>query len=278
MDVFSRVTAQMLSHRPLPPLHMLKYCDYPAGLVSDFHQMDAIHQALLILSGNAIFQEEDGEELKCAPGTFVAIPLGCSYKWRMPEPVRMFQCHHDAFLYEQHRELSFLFGRASCQLTATDVGVEWTSRVESRIAEIEKEASWVKDSQLSLATFELFVRALASRGGINGECGEHPAIERAIAHMRAGIRKELELNAVARAAGMGASRLTQLFRERFGMPPMQYFARLKADKAMEMILSTRLGVGEIACALGFSTVNYFSRFFKRWTGISPQTARNRNKV
>ena len=49
---------------------------------------------------------------------------------------------------------------------------------------------------------------------------------------------------------------------------MQYFADLRIEEAKNL-LQNGMGVNEAADALGFSSASYFSRWFKKETGIAP---------
>ena len=50
---------------------------------------------------------------------------------------------------------------------------------------------------------------------------------------------------------------------------MEYRQKVRINEAKELLVSTRLGVKEIAEKCGFSGANYFSLIFKREVGISP---------
>jgi AraC-like DNA-binding protein len=50
---------------------------------------------------------------------------------------------------------------------------------------------------------------------------------------------------------------------------VQYVARLKTDRAKELLSTGLYTVTEIALLCGFKNVYYFSRVFKNAVGISP---------
>ncbi|MDD5727593.1 MAG: AraC family transcriptional regulator [Victivallales bacterium] len=72
--------------------------------------------------------------------------------------------------------------------------------------------------------------------------------------------------------------LRHIFKKRTGMLPKIYIDRLKARKAVELLLSGDSTVAEIAGRLGYVDQYHFSRRFKKLTGLSPfryrQTFRN----
>ncbi len=65
------------------------------------------------------------------------------------------------------------------------------------------------------------------------------------------------------------SSLQKLFQHKVGCGAMQYFQRMKVDRAKELIREKKLNFSEISEKLGFSSIHYFSRRFKSITGMTP---------
>lgn len=58
-----------------------------------------------------------------------------------------------------------------------------------------------------------------------------------------------------------------------GRTPDEYFQQKRLEAAKEMLSDRKNTVGEIANTLGYSNVQYFSRLFKKITGIAPHEYR-----
>ncbi len=59
------------------------------------------------------------------------------------------------------------------------------------------------------------------------------------------------------------------FKEEYGMTVLSYLNSLKIKEARRLLLEERLSVTEIADELGFESIHYFTRFFKKTTGQTP---------
>lgn len=81
------------------------------------------------------------------------------------------------------------------------------------------------------------------------------------------IAENLSVEEIARLAGISVSKLKGLFREKGGV--LHTFIRMKIERAKRMIEARQMNFSEIADALGFASLHYFSRTFKTVTGVSP---------
>jgi AraC-like DNA-binding protein len=85
----------------------------------------------------------------------------------------------------------------------------------------------------------------------------------------------LTIGAVAERVGVTQAHLTRLFTEQFGMPPLQYWRRLRMETAASLLLNTTKSIKEIAWEMGYANQFHFSRSFSRVAEISPQRFRER---
>ena len=104
------------------------------------------------------------------------------------------------------------------------------------------------------------LRFKAAREFIITHCAEHWTLER-----------------MAAVAGYSVSRFCALYTEQFGKSPMDELLDKRLKLAKKMLLFSTHKIGEISLMCGFSSVHYFSRFFKARTGESPSEYSNRKK-
>lgn len=81
--------------------------------------------------------------------------------------------------------------------------------------------------------------------------------------------KQLTISQICRDNLLSASQLKKLFLEMADSGVIEYFNRMKIDEAKELIRCRRLNFTQIAGHLGYTSVHYFSRQFKRLTGMTP---------
>jgi AraC-like DNA-binding protein len=101
-----------------------------------------------------------------------------------------------------------------------------------------------------------------------------PSLARALDYIHAHYAEDIEVDEIAREAGLSKTVLGERFVELLGEPPIRYCARYRMRKAADL-LETGATADEAACAVGFSSAASFTRSFKREYGEPPATwARN----
>ena len=65
------------------------------------------------------------------------------------------------------------------------------------------------------------------------------------------------------------SRLQKLFQAKCGAGVIEYFSRMKIETAKQLIRNEQMNFTQIAETLGYSSIHYFSRQFRKLTGMSP---------
>jgi AraC-like DNA-binding protein len=101
-----------------------------------------------------------------------------------------------------------------------------------------------------------------------------PCLARALGYIHAHYAEDIEIEQIAREAGLSRTVLGERFGELMGEPPIRYCARYRMRKAADL-LERGVTTAEAAAAVGFSGEAPFTRAFKREYGEPPATwARN----
>ena len=99
-------------------------------------------------------------------------------------------------------------------------------------------------------------------------------IEVTIEFIRKHLSEHLTRADLASVSGLSISRLSRLFHEQVGMPPMVFLEIERLDRARRLLELTPSSINDIALKTGFENPFYFSRRFKFRTGFSPRDYRN----
>ena len=89
--------------------------------------------------------------------------------------------------------------------------------------------------------------------------------------------KDLSLSALAEHFALSPSYIARLFQQQLGKKPSAYVNEVRISAAGTLLSETDLSITEIAEKTGFSDVYYFSKVFKRTTGLSPSHIRSKKK-
>jgi AraC-like DNA-binding protein/quercetin dioxygenase-like cupin family protein len=97
----------------------------------------------------------------------------------------------------------------------------------------------------------------------------HDLTSKVMSYMEAHIDTHLTLNEISQVFCVGKTQLKELFKKHTTYTLMEYFAKLKIDQAKILIREETYNFTEISRQLGFSSVHYFSKAFKKATLMSP---------
>lgn len=98
-------------------------------------------------------------------------------------------------------------------------------------------------------------------------------IAAAIHYMKENIEKHLTLNDLATYTGYSLTHFSSLFKQQTGESPLAYFNRLKIEVSCQMLNDTDMHINQICHKVGITDCYYFSRLFRRITGLSPKEYR-----
>lgn len=113
----------------------------------------------------------------------------------------------------------------------------------------------------ALETEELPVINLDNRTRLVDECRQY---------IETHYAERISVSDVSKKIGTSASYLSRIFKELTGDTVIQHINQHKLEKAKVYLKDTDMKIYEIADAVGFVNITYFSRFFKKHTGISPK--------
>lgn len=103
------------------------------------------------------------------------------------------------------------------------------------------------------------------------------AMRAAIDFMDQHHAEPLRMGTVARAADCCRARLFQNFKDSTGMTPNDFLQRLRINRVQAALASTDESITTIALRAGFSSSQYFSTVFRKYSGVTPNQFRVRHR-
>ena len=129
-------------------------------------------------------------------------------------------------------------------------------------------------SQTVASCLQLLMLSLAEAGAVSSASSAPDAVlfSRAVSFLNSNIHRQPSVLEISRFCGVSEAGLKRLFDKYAGIGVHKYLLKLKIKAAAELLQSGET-VSRTAEALGFNSQSYFSRAFKRETGMAPSTLR-----
>lgn len=81
--------------------------------------------------------------------------------------------------------------------------------------------------------------------------------------------EKITLGRVAGLCGMGPFQFSRMFKRENGMTFQEFLIQYRIKKALELFRNPHISVTEVAFAVGFNDLSYFSRVFRKYVGAVP---------
>lgn len=119
-------------------------------------------------------------------------------------------------------------------------------------------------------TVEFFIESMFTK--TPGKSSE--LIKNAILYMTQNYSKPLTLEETARQVHLTPSYFSSLFKKVCGSSFKEYLNYIRIEASKNLLANTDYAIIDIAVAVGFEEQSYFTRVFKKYTGLTPKQYRN----
>lgn len=258
-----------------PGLSVLRLClnrHLPETKWVEPHQ-HSYAQVLAYLSGSG-WQSIEGERVPVSSGRVIGIPAGVDHAF-VKEKARSPLClvidvktEHRALATPQSRILN-AEARAEIQRC-----LSWLAKQRPR-----RESLRVREAGVVLQIAGLLVETLAAGEG-NRVSSDRGAPQRFANR----VRKELDARKtetwtpveIAERFGIQRDHLNRLLKEECGLTLGQLIAEHRLDQARRGLEKSDREIQEVAASVGILDRNYFARWFRKQTGLTPSAWRKRH--
>lgn len=99
--------------------------------------------------------------------------------------------------------------------------------------------------------------------------GDQGIFLRVTDYLSSHLDEKLTIEKICKDNLIGRSQLQKIFQEQSGLGIIEYFSNMKIEAAKHMMRTDHLNFTQISEKLGYSSIHYFSRQFKKITGMTP---------
>lgn len=94
------------------------------------------------------------------------------------------------------------------------------------------------------------------------------------AYIQQNLHDDLQIRSICQTFNISRGMLYQLAKKNFGCGITEYVSLCRLNTAKKLLKRSDLHISEVAEQVGFADVNYFIRFFKKSTGLTPKKYRS----
>jgi AraC-like DNA-binding protein len=261
-------------------LHMEEFCLQGIMFVLTFHGI------LVVKVNHKKHLVHPGELLLLPPGTHFAIGdpvVSCARfgwllldvkasdlntPWRWPDWLMLDEEERKNFTHELVKR-----GVIVQKVSYDFIQVYTRLAMLSSQADVSHRGSRLKQ-MISLSMLELLDFFKSGDGGIKKESPSLRAVQKFLHQLPERLSEVWTIEAMAEACDLGVSKFSEQVNILAAESPAKYLARLRLEKACELLRKSAMSLRAIAQETGFSCVSYFSRAFVRRYKKNPTQFRN----
>ncbi len=236
---------------------------------------DGIDQAVLIycVMGSGWCRSGD-TELRVKAGELLIVPPGVAHKYGADErrPWTIHWVHAKGSLLEAFLQQLGAASRATVLFIGKDP--HSLALFEEVLEVVEQGYAFSQLLQAGQALSHLFavlVRRARETARESDDAEQRVAVS--VDYLEQNLERSLDVNGLAKLAGLSPSHYSALFKAHTGYAPIDYLTRVRVHRACQLLDTTQNSVKSIAASVGYKDQLYFSRVFRTINDISPSEYR-----
>jgi len=252
--------------------------NYSMELEKHVHQIGP--EITYVMKGFAEWQLDSGSKLEQSGGTLAIVPQNIRHRgaegvitpcwlfWYMLDLRNWETAQKNTPFSDSEMKLIFdMLSVKSGQVVPAFTGLE---KHFARLLELLRQGStntwYAAEMRLVLCQIILdTVKSLAESTMLSDDS----LAMRAREYMKKNITVNISVDNIAAACGLSESQFARRFKQASGVTPADCLQRMRIEEACRTLRETNNNITEVAFKLGFSSSQYFSTVFKRYTGMTP---------
>ena len=180
---------------------------------------------------------------------------------RVPSEVAVLGCHNEQLICEF----------THIPLSSVDDNLDRQGYEAARLLE-----KIMNGEAYSTEPMILPVEKVVTRASTDFFMAERTEIRKALEFIKKNYREAIQIEDVAKAAGVAPRTLSQLFQTQLRTSMKKEITRIRIDRAKDLLRGTGMKAWEIATEAGFTSMEHLSRTFTRVVGENPSEYRQRH--
>lgn len=114
------------------------------------------------------------------------------------------------------------------------------------------------------------VSTIPMENRVAAHAGQEPlALSRALQYVEQNFRGKVSSAKAAELCHLTTFQFSRLFKETYGLTFQEYLIRFRLREAGRLLRNPNAQVSDVAFLVGFNDASYFTKVFRRYTGVSP---------
>ena len=228
-------------------------------------------EMLQIVHAGTVRWRVDEKEYDSPAGSLFLCPPNVKWEaWRTStEMVKMTVLHFDANLPGGQRYLQTL----NYPLHITPLGFRRYEVLARTLCRSYAEAPPGHELKERAVLFDILNRLFPYHGEVSSAGGPGHQMLKIAGYLQSNMDGAITRETLAQRFHLSSGHLAAQFKQYLGQSPIDYLITLRVESAAKMLRTTELTIGEVARNVGYEDMAYFSRIFKRATGVTPSQYR-----
>ncbi len=236
---------------------------YPAHWRFDQREDRLSHGIVFVLEGHAVFQMADGD-VPVGKYDILYLPRGCRY-CTQGAPQGDYRFIFINFLMEDDQSLTRIplkrvtkpANPALYDILFHEISSKWLFKGP------------VYKLKCKALLLDILYRLIQDTIEEHQQLNNLTRIQAAVEYMERHSDRPITIPQLARMVNLSESHFRRLFHQIFGVAPQEYLNSIRINRAKDLIWSGEYTLSEIARRTGFTNIYYFSRAFRKATGVAP---------
>ena len=214
----------------------------------------------------------DGERLELSAGQLIFLPSSSAYTIKALGDEQFFHITANFEVTETESPSFTVFSeilRGRMHYTSSKENASYFKDLTERLVSVWQSKKYGYNVLAKSLIYEILYTYFSDADGFISRTDDYSKILPAKTYLDEQYMSNISVSELASSCNLSETHFRRLFVKLFGLSPTDYKLNKRILKAKDLLLSGDFSVSETATAVGFEDANYFSRIFKKHTGVTP---------